>query len=143
MIANYYGKITDERIKELLEFVGLGNENKKRVKQYSTGMKQRLGLARALLTEPKLILLDEPTNGLDPYGIREIYNLIEKLAKNEKITFVISSHLLLDIERLCNKVIIIDKGKGIYQGKMDEIESLEDLFFSVTRRDSNEYVGKE
>lgn len=137
IISNYYKGISDKKIRDLLEFVGLDNENKKKVKQYSTGMKQRLGLARALLTEPKLILLDEPTNGLDPYGVKEIYDLIENLARTKKITFVISSHLLSDVEKLCNKVVIMNKGKKMYQGRMENIKSLDELFFKVTRRNDN------
>lgn len=132
LISNYYENIADEEIKSILQFVGLGNEGDKKVKDYSTGMKQRLGLARALLTNPRIILLDEPTNGLDPYGIKEIYGLIEKLARTKKITFVISSHILLDIERLCDKVVIISNGKCVYQGEMKNIHSLEKLFFEVT-----------
>lgn len=121
LIANFYKDITDERIKELLEFVGLSEAAKKKVRAYSTGMKQRLGLARALINKPRVVILDEPTNGLDPQGMRDIYNLIKKLALEEKVTFIISSHLLHDVEKICNKVVIINKGKTIYNGDIKSI----------------------
>ena len=85
--------------------------SKEKVQTYSLGMKQRLGLARALLNNPKLVILDEPTNGLDPQGMRDIRELIKKLSVENNITFLISTHLLHEVEQICNKVAILKEGK--------------------------------
>lgn len=131
-----------QNIDDLLEVVGLTKSKNLKVKKYSTGMKQRLGIGRALINKPRIVILDEPTNGLDPEGIRDIYTLIVDLARNEKITFLISSHSLHDIERVCNKIILIKNGEILLQGKTNEIlddgkKNLEEVFFECIRRDAD------
>ena len=108
---------------ELLDYVGLLAQAEKKVKNFSLGMKQRLALARAMLGEPKLIILDEPANGLDPQGQISLYRMICDMAQDKKITFILSSHLLHDMEEFCTDILILDKGKSILQGKTEEILS--------------------
>ena len=101
--------------------VGLSDRAKDKVKTYSLGMKQRLGIARALLQNPKLVILDEPTNGLDPQGMKEVREIISQLAIEKDITFFISTHLLKEVEQICNKVGILKNGKMIAQGNVKEL----------------------
>jgi ABC-2 type transport system ATP-binding protein len=103
--------ITEERIKEVVELVGLTDRIHDKVKTYSLGMRQRLGLAQCLLHKPKILILDEPTNGLDPAGIREIRAYIRKLAQEEGMAVIVSSHLLSEMEMMCDRIGIIQKGK--------------------------------
>ncbi|MDP4552500.1 ABC transporter ATP-binding protein [Alkalihalobacillus macyae] len=103
--------ITKERIQEVIKLVGLEGRIKDKVKGYSLGMRQRLGLAQALLHRPKLLILDEPTNGLDPAGIREIRQYLRTLAREENVAVIVSSHLLSEIELMCDRIGIIQKGK--------------------------------
>jgi ABC-type multidrug transport system ATPase subunit len=110
-----------ERIGEVLEVVGLAGTGKKKASKFSLGMKQRLSIAMALLHKPSLLILDEPTNGLDPNGIIEIRELLRELNRNQKITILISSHLLSEIERLVTHVGIINKGTMLYQGTLAEL----------------------
>jgi ABC-2 type transport system ATP-binding protein len=121
--ANYRQNISSSRIFEVLEIVNLTNAKNKRVKEYSLGMKQRLGLAISLLSNPELIILDEPTNGLDPKGIIEMRTLIKDLNKKFGTTIFISSHLLSEIEKTCTHVGIIRNGKMLYQ---DTVASLKE-----------------
>ncbi|MCL2051530.1 MAG: ABC transporter ATP-binding protein [Lachnospiraceae bacterium] len=118
--AQMYNNIPSGRIEKLFELVGLKGKEKQLVKHYSTGMRQRLGLARTLIAEPELIILDEPANGLDPQGMIELYDLIKHLAVKKKIAFIVSSHLL-DMEELCTDVLILNEGKSIVQGKTKEL----------------------
>ena len=111
-----------ERVDAALERVGLSNASNKKVHAYSLGMKQRLGLANALLKPRELLILDEPTNGLDPQGTREVRNLIRSLAA-EGITIFVSSHLLTEIEQLCDHVAVMSAGKILAQGSLDELRS--------------------
>ncbi|MEL4106152.1 ABC transporter ATP-binding protein [Oscillospiraceae bacterium WX1] len=104
-------KVSEERIRALLDTVGLADVARNKVKTYSLGMKQRLGIAQALLHEPKLLILDEPTNGLDPSGIREFRELIRKLAAEQKMTIFVSSHILSEMQQLCDRVCIINQGR--------------------------------
>ena len=120
--ANYRQNISSERISEVLEIVKLTHAKKKKVKAYSLGMKQRLGLAISLLSNPELIILDEPTNGLDPKGIIEMRELIKELNKTYGTTFFISSHLLSEIEKTCTHVGIIREGKMLYQNTVKELK---------------------
>ncbi len=113
--ANYRQNISPSRIHEVLEIVNLMHAKNKKIKEYSLGMKQRLGLAISLLSNPKLIILDEPTNGLDPKGIIEMRTLIKDLNKKYGTTIFISSHLLSEIEKTCTHVGIIRNGKMLYQ----------------------------
>lgn len=121
--ANLHRESSKKQVMELLDYVGLTGQEKKKVKKFSLGMKQRLALARAMLGDPKLIILDEPANGLDPRGMLWLYNMIRNMAKERKITFIVSSHLLHDMEGLCTDVLILNRGKSILQGKTTEILS--------------------
>lgn len=116
-------------MEEVLEIVGLHNETKKLVGKYSLGMKQRLGIARAILHHPELLLLDEPTNGLDPIGIKEIRRLIKSLAQERNITILISSHILSEVEQLADQIGIIHEGK-----------LLEEISFEELRQRSRKYL---
>lgn len=123
-----------------LELVGLAEKKNRRklVKAYSLGMKQRLALAFALVKDPKILLLDEPTNGLDPAGIHEIRELIIQLAKEKGLTVFISSHILSEIEHIADRVGIINRGRLVYEGKIEKIKSnawleIEGDFFSDTK----------
>ena len=109
------------RIPEVLQLVGLADTGRKKAGQFSLGMKQRLGIAAALLHNPTLLVLDEPTNGLDPGGIIEMRELLRTLNKNEGITIVISSHLLPEIEKLVTDIGIINKGKMLFEGPLHEL----------------------
>lgn len=109
-------RVSKQMLIQQLEMVGLAGRANDDVKTYSQGMKQRLGIAIALVHDPKLIILDEPTNGLDPQGIADIRNLILYLSREKKKTIVVSSHLLNEIEQVATKVLIIDKGKKIVEG---------------------------
>ena len=111
-----------KRVDAALERVGLSNAAKKKVHAYSLGMKQRLGLANALLKPRELLILDEPTNGLDPQGTREVRNLIRSLA-SEGITIFLSSHLLTEIEQLCSHVAVMRAGEIVAQGSLNELQS--------------------
>lgn len=109
------------RIAEVLALVGLENTEKKKVSQFSLGMKQRLSIALSMLHNPSVLILDEPTNGLDPNGIIEIRELLKKLNRENRITILVSSHLLSEIEKLVTHVGIINKGNVIFQGTLDEL----------------------
>lgn len=113
--------IGEERIKEVTELVGLTERIHDKVKTYSLGMRQRLGIAQALLGKPKVLILDEPTNGLDPRGIREMREFIRYLAEKEGLSVLVSSHLLSEIQLLCDRVAIISKGTII---RIDEVTHL-------------------
>ena len=119
-------KTTNTKLMEQLEMVGLTARAKSKVKTYSQGMKQRLGLAVALVHNPKLILLDEPTNGLDPQGIADMRNLILMLSRDLKKTVLVSSHLLSEVEQIANRMIIIDKGKKLVEGTVNELFNPDD-----------------
>ena len=132
--AQYMGKsITESDIIRALRMVGLKNTTKK-VKEFSLGMRQRLGLARAFLTKPRLLILDEPINGLDPVGIQEIRNLLQLLSKEHGITILISSHILSEISQIADKIGVIKNGSMIQQVYMEELTKenidLEEFFMS-------------
>jgi len=123
-ITSKIKEIPVKRIDEVLEIVKLTNAAKTKVKEYSMGMKQRLGLALALLSEPQLLILDEPTNGLDPQGMIETRELLQKLNEEFGITILVSSHLLSEIEKLVNHLGIINNGELIFQGTIQELHDL-------------------
>jgi ABC-2 type transport system ATP-binding protein len=125
LLADYDEPVSRSRIDEVLELVELRDRAKDKVGGYSHGMRQRLGIAAALLRQPRLLLLDEPTTGLDPAGMRDMRELVRRLAA-EGITIMLSSHLLYEVEELCNRVAIIRKGRVIYLG------SLRDLLATAT-----------
>lgn len=117
-MANH--KVSKARIDEIVQLVDLGESIHALVKNYSLGMKQRLGIAQALLHQPKVLILDEPTNGLDPAGIRKIREYLRELAQREKIAVIVSSHLLSEIELMCDRVLIINKGTFIKEHNLHE-----------------------
>jgi ABC-type multidrug transport system ATPase subunit len=119
------------RIAEVLELVGLAHTGKKRAKQFSLGMRQRLAIAAALLHRPSLIILDEPTNGLDPGGIIEIRNLLIELNRRDGCTILVSSHLLSEIDRVATHVGILGKGKLLFQGTIEELRRRRQEVLSV------------
>ena len=120
-------EVKPTRIFELLELVGLKERYKSKVKTYSHGMKQRLGIAQALLHNPELIILDEPTTGLDPFGMKEIRDLIIRLSKDENKTIFLSSHILSEIEMIADRMVIINKGATIVEGKVKELLNTDTL----------------
>ena len=130
------------QISELLDLVKLSGDRDKRVKGFSQGMRQRLGIAAALLGHPEVIILDEPTNGLDPSGINEMRQLIKTIADERNITVFLSSHLLKEVEQICTRVAIINKGKLIAVGDIQtllqgdkEVHSLEEYFLKYTNNE--------
>ncbi|MGY3766002.1 lantibiotic protection ABC transporter ATP-binding subunit [Vagococcus vulneris] len=125
--------VPEERIHKVLHQVDLSDTGKKKVKNFSMGMKQRLGIALALINMPSLLILDEPTNGLDPVAIKELRHLIKTL-KKQGITIIVSSHILAEIESVADNIGIIYNGKLGYEGKTPEnIEALEALFFKIVQ----------
>lgn len=135
MFAKLYGKDAEKRIKNIMTLTGVDQFANKKVSTYSLGMKQRLGIAQALLNKPKLLILDEPTNGLDPDGIKDIRKLIKTLSEKGKISIIISSHNLSELEQVCDQIAIIDNGKMVsYRTMRDiqaEIESKQRICFFV------------
>ena len=123
--------VTQKEIAEMLDFVGLGNRAKDRVKGFSHGMKQRLGIAQTLLHKPDLIVLDEPTTGLDPQGIIEIRNLILRLKTEQNKTILLSSHQLSEIELIANRMVIINQGRSIVEGNVQELLNNEETVVRV------------
>lgn len=119
--------ITKERLDEVIQLVGLGNRIHDKVKRYSLGMRQRLGVAQALLHKPKLLILDEPTNGLDPAGIRELRDYLRRLAKEDGISVMVSSHLLSEMELMCDRVAVIQNGKLVDLQEISMLKSEDGL----------------
>ena len=130
MLADYLG-LPGARVQHALKTVDLAGQESTLVKRYSMGMKQRLGLAMALLADPRLILLDEPTNGLDPAGVAEIRQLIVTLARQEGVTVVVSSHILSEIEQMANSVGVICAGRLRYQGPLSGLRDEGVIEFTV------------
>ena len=123
LVANLYKQVDEKRIDEVVKLVKLENRIKDKVSKYSLGMRQRLGIAQAILHKPNLLILDEPTNGLDPEGIKEMRELLISLAKNEKMAILISSHNLAELDNLCNKICIIKNGEIIETSEISEIKN--------------------
>jgi ABC-2 type transport system ATP-binding protein len=134
-------RCSESRIAEVLEMVGLAGTGKKRARQFSLGMRQRLSIAAALLHRPSLIILDEPTNGLDPSGIIEIRNLLTELNQQHGCTILVSSHLLSEIDRVATHVGILGKGKVLFQGTIDELRSCRQEVLSVRVSTSDNEVA--
>ena len=122
LIANLYKGIDETRIDEVIKLVKLENRIQDKVSKYSLGMRQRLGIAQAILHKPSLLILDEPTNGLDPEGIKEMRELLIDLAEKEGMAILISSHNLAELDNLCNKVCIIKNGEIIETSEIEEIK---------------------
>lgn len=129
--------IPDSRINEVLKIVDLKNTGKKKAAQFSLGMKQRLGIAIALLNKPKLLILDEPTNGLDPIGIQELRELIRSFPESG-ITVILSSHILSEVEQIADHIGIISNGILGYQGEINSNDDLEKLFMEVVSKNRME-----
>ena len=123
--------ISNARLYEVLELVGLRGREQDRVKAYSQGMKQRLGIAIALVHDPELLILDEPTNGLDPQGIAEMRSLILHLSKDQRKTIMVSSHLLFEIEQVASTMLIIHKGRKVTEGRVEELLDPKETLFDV------------
>jgi ABC-2 type transport system ATP-binding protein len=123
---------TKSKIHELIEFVGLKGREKDKLGGFSHGMKQRLGIAQTLIHDPDLIILDEPTTGLDPQGIIDIRNLILQLKNERNKTVVLSSHILSEIELIANRMVIINKGKAVAEGNVQELLNAQELIVSFT-----------
>lgn len=132
-----YCQLPQRRIEEVLEIVGLEAEGKKPIRAFSTGMKQRLGLAQALLNNPELLILDEPANGLDPQGIVELRTILQRLNTEFGKTIFLSSHILSEIEMVCSHVGIIKKGKKLFEGTIDTLRTAHQEGISVALETSN------
>ena len=148
LMAKIMPGISDRDIQNVLDLVGLKDRGRDKFKEYSMGMKQRLGIANALLGDPELIILDEPSNGLDPYGMKEINNLIVSLVKRCDKTFIISSHLLHEMEGICNRIGILHSGKLCIEGEVrtlindNKVENLEELFFKKAGEKNDKFGGQ-
>lgn len=158
LVRRMYKTITKERLEEVIKLVGLSNRINDKVSKYSLGMRQRLGIAQAIIHKPNLLVLDEPTNGLDPEGIIELRNLLKKLAKEEKMAILISSHNLLELESFCTKVCIIQNGEileesnikelkktlndSTYQIEVDSIKNIKKLFKDIEIINDNKFTIK-
>lgn len=132
--------VSTKEIHEMLEFVGLGGRGKDKTKGFSHGMKQRLGIAQTLLHKPELIILDEPTTGLDPQGIIEIRNLILRLKNEQNKTILLSSHQLSEIELIANRMVIITKGKSLVEGDVQELLNAQELTVRLELSDVNKAI---
>lgn len=123
-------------VNEMIQFVGLEDRINEKVKKYSVGMKQRLAIANALIKKPKLLILDEPTNGLDPKGIKELRNMLKIISIKQNMSILISSHILSEVENICDRVVIIDQGKIVSNFGIEEVKyksiSLEEEYFTRT-----------
>ena len=126
------------RISEVLEIVDLKKTGRKTAGKFSMGMKQRLGIALALLNNPKLLILDEPTNGLDPFGVKELRDLIAGFPK-QGITVILSSHILSEVAQVIDRIGIINRGKLLFEGVPDQKESLEDFFTKIVLTKGERY----
>lgn len=141
LTANMYKNISYEAIKDIVKLVDLETRIHDKVSKYSLGMRQRLGIARALINKPNILILDEPTNGLDPEGIKDLRNLLKKLAK-EGMGILISSHNLAELESFCNKVLIIDNGTIIETSEVKEFKNNDNKYvFTVSSTENLDIEG--
>lgn len=129
--ANMRHNITQERINEVVELVGLTNRINEKVKKYSLGMRQRLGVAQALLHNPKVLILDEPTNGLDPAGIKQLRDILKDISHKESVCVLVSSHLMSEMEMMCDRVGIVT------QGKLIDVKTVEDMIKALDKNTVN------
>lgn len=131
-VARFYPRVAEGRIHEVLEEVGLYEVRREKIKGFSTGMKQKLALAAAILPEPELVILDEPTNGLDIEGTVMFRKLVKRMAEEKGTSFLISSHMIHELEQLCNRVGIIVEGQLVKEGRVSELlqtnQSLEQFY---------------
>ena len=147
MNAKLYKNVDNKRIEEVVKLVGLENRIKDKVSKYSLGMRQRLGIAQAILHKPNLLILDEPTNGLDPEGIKQLRDILTKLANEEKMGILISSHNLAELESFCNKVTIIQNGEIIETSTLEDAKRVEGrILYEIELDNANdlkEIISKE
>lgn len=145
--ANYYKNISQNRIEDVIKIIGLEKQIKDKVSTYSLGMKQRLAIGEAIINQPELLILDEPTNGLDPAGIHEIRNLVKSLPKRYDCTILISSHMLSEIELLADDIGILNHGRLLFEGSLEDLkftahesgfenDNLEEMFLSMIDEDN-------
>jgi ABC-2 type transport system ATP-binding protein len=127
-----------QRTHEVLNYVGLGEERYRRMETYSTGMRQRAKLAQALVHDPRLLFLDEPTNGLDPIGRVAMLELIKDIARLRKASIILSSHLFPDVEHVCERVIVLDQGRVVQEGLISELTRLKGAAYSVRVKEDAE-----
>jgi len=142
VLGAYSGGIADKDIEEALDTVRMTKRANELVKTYSLGMKQRLGIAQSLMTRPKIMVLDEPTNGLDPAGMREVRELVRDLNQRYELTVFVSSHLLAEVSQLCNRVGIIQNGKLVAQGPVAELLKPDGALEVRLEVDDADAVGK-
>lgn len=142
LISNLYKNVDKNRINEIVKLVGLDNRINDKVSKYSLGMRQRLGLAQAILHKPNLLILDEPTNGLDPEGIKDLRELLVKLAREEDMAILISSHNLSELESFCNKVCIIKNGSIVETNNIEEMKKeVSDGFYIIEVDDADKAIS--
>jgi len=139
LVARLTPGVDKRRIDEVLDLVGLKEAARRKVGKFSTGMKQRVGLALALLHRPRFVILDEPTNGLDPAGMREIRQLLRSLVENGT-TVLLSSHLLNEVQQVCDRIAVLNKGRVVAQGRVDELLNAQKPAVRVTVNDTSAAV---
>src|ERR1039457_928473 len=132
LAARLLDNVSPKEIDEILERIGLADRQHDRVRIYSTGMKQRLGIGRALLGRPRLLILDEPTNGMDPDGTQEVLSFLREKVRNDGLTIFISSHLMSEIEEFCDSVFVIDRGRLVASGNVKELLKPHERIVRVT-----------
>ena len=139
-VLSALGDIPESRIDPLLDEVGLGERGRDQLRTYSLGMKQRLGIASALLPDPDLLILDEPTNGLDPAGIAEIRNLLQSIAITGR-TVMVSSHLLAEVEQMCTHLVVIRSGRLVFQGEVSDLLDAQNIRVTARPEDPRDLVA--
>ncbi len=132
ILAGYSSPVSQQRLAEVFEWVGLSGREHQVVRTYSHGMRARLALAQALVPDPELLILDEPTNGLDPEGIHEMRATIRRLHAELGLTLLLSSHLLTEVEQLCNRIAVLNKGRKVFEGGLEEVQRGQDWVFLQT-----------
>lgn len=141
LIKNMYKNVDDKRIDEVVKLVRLEQRINDKVSKYSLGMRQRLGIAQAILHKPEVLILDEPTNGLDPEGIKELRDLLKELAQKENMGILISSHNLAELESFCNKITIIKNGEVVETSEINKVKKVEESYIiEVNNLDSIEEI---
>lgn len=133
--------LPDNSVNEMIDLIGIAEQIKDKVKNYSLGMKQRLAIGVAMLGNPKLLILDEPTNGLDPVGIKALRDFLKHLAHEKNVCVLVSSHMLFEMQQTCDRVVIISKGEIIGSANIEDLEkegkTLEDIYLDLTKERSN------
>ena len=132
ILAGYSSPVTRQRLAEVFDWVGLAGRELQVVRTYSHGMRARLALAQALVPNPELLILDEPTNGLDPEGIHEMRATIRRLHAELGLTLLLSSHLLTEVEQLCNRIAVLNRGRKVFEGGLKEVQQGQDWVFLET-----------